>query len=486
MQSDVCRLCLYAPTQLDSLVEQSLQEAVYCSNSDIPDLLKTNDPPCSTRRAQIESALDEQNTRLAEIDATMARLQKTLPTLFTERRQVQRRILDYKMILHPVRRITGDVLHEIFSWLINEDVSVDERQCSYDLRAPIWLLPHVSRQWRDSALSFPRLWSTVRVNLSSPKPSRKRITPDHAGFLLGVQLQRSDRHPLSVSIYSADCNFSSTDPILQALFPTSYRWKNLHLNIPVQSSDVFRRLTTSFPLLTCLHLWVDESDQLADSPLSTMFQYCPNLRELHGDPRSFSMMKIPFSQIRELHSCLSYADSSACHDGLRRLPNLCDFFLSPDGDEDGMDVDHPEVTLPGLSSLVLQRDKAGPIHLFRYLRSPSLITLDIAGLDRVCDLVLFLQRCKSLEFLVIESTSLTDTNCIRVLEATPSLIAVVFECPLIYTTEFVDSLIGDGDSTPRLVPSLEFFRVRGSAGFDDSQAMRLREARPELELINQV
>ncbi len=83
---------------------------MHCSNSAIPDLLKTNDPPYSTRRREIESALDEQNARLAEIDATMAQLQKTLVALFTERRQVQRRIVDYKMILHPIRRIPGDVL----------------------------------------------------------------------------------------------------------------------------------------------------------------------------------------------------------------------------------------------------------------------------------------------------------------------------------------------------------------------------------------
>ena len=112
----------------------------------------------------------------------------------------------------------------------NEDVSDDEEKRSYDLKAPIWLPPHVSRQWRDSALSFPRLWSTVRVNLSSPKHDRK---PVHAVFILGVQLQRSDRHPLSVSIYSEDDKFSSTDPILQALFSTSHRWENLHLNIPL-------------------------------------------------------------------------------------------------------------------------------------------------------------------------------------------------------------------------------------------------------------
>ena len=224
-------------------------------------------------------------------------------------------------------------------------------------------------------------------------------------------------------------------------------------------------------------------DRIAESPLSTMFQLCPNLRELHGNPRSFAMMKIPFSQIKKLRSCQSLADSSAYFDALRRLPNLCYFSFSLNRDEDEIGADHPEVTLSCLSSLLLHSEKAGPIQLFRYLWSPSLTSLDIAGLDRVCDLVPFLQRCKSLDFLVFKSASLTDTDCLRVLEATPSLTEVVFECPLIYTTKFVNSLIGDGDSTPRLVPSLELFRVRGSAGFDDSQATRLREARPELELI---
>ena len=484
MQSDACRLCLHTPTQLNLLEEQSLLEAVHCNNSAIPDLLKTNDPPCSTRRTEIESALDEQNARLVEIEATMTRLQKTLANLFTERRQVQQRIVDYKMILHPIRRIPRDVLDEIFIWLVNEDAVVNENgedeECSYDLREPIWSLPHVSRQWRDSALSFPRLWSTVRVDLSSPKSSKKL---PHAAFILGVQLQRSNHYPLSVAIYSDDNEFSSTDPILQALLPTSDRWENLYLDVPVESFDAFRLLPTSFPLLSCLQLWVDEFDETAVSSPSTMFQFCPNLRELHGSPKSFSMMKLPFSQIRELDSRLSDADSSACFDALTRLTNLCTFSLSPNDDNDEMGIDHPETTLSCLSTLYLNRDKPGPIHLFRYLRSPSLINLYITGLDRVCDLVPFLKRCKSLDSLFIESASLTDTDCIQVLEATPSLTEVVFECPLIYTAEFVNSLIGDGDSTPRLVPSLELLRVSDSAGFDHSQVTRLMEGRPELELI---
>ncbi|KAJ7622479.1 hypothetical protein FB45DRAFT_689065, partial [Roridomyces roridus] len=54
----------------------------------------------------------------------------------------------------PVRRVPPEVLCEIFARVR----PVPRRISFYEVEQPPWILGHICRLWRDTALACPRLW----------------------------------------------------------------------------------------------------------------------------------------------------------------------------------------------------------------------------------------------------------------------------------------------------------------------------------------
>ena len=422
--------------------------------SDVQHFLNSNDAPSGTTRTEFELALAEEEKRLASIDARIKNIQLELAELMMQRPGTECKIKDYKLILHPIRRLPAEIWSKIFLHFVNEDLETDENESSIDPTSMIWRLPRISQVWRFSALSFRRLWSTVRVVLTQQLNKR---TP----FMLGMQLHRSGSHPLSVSIYAKSDDFALEHPLLPVLFPTSERWKDLFLYMPLSSYKKISPWITAFPHLTSLHIWFKyhhtEVDQIGGSGIADIVLASPNIKIWYGAPQFLSKMSLPFEQIEEL-CCFSEPSASRCLEGLHTLPNLrlCNFRYYHESEEKTEAL--AEVHLLHLRKLIIRTvdHKPSPILLLKYLRLPALDCLELQ-LSSIDNLLPFLERSQCrLTRLRLSGSALTDTDCIRVCEAIPSLTFLTLHCPAAYTKKLLESL-GDGEA--RLLPSLEFFEI---------------------------
>ncbi|KAF8892382.1 hypothetical protein CPB85DRAFT_1230601 [Mucidula mucida] len=132
-------------------------------------LLNGNNAPHDTERAQLQTFLDEAKDNIANYDEKLELLLKDMNALREERDALQCDAQDAQTILHPIRTLSDDVLHEIFAhcvpeWGALEKELMDEPDLAYSSlnskNAP-WTLSHVCFRWRRVALSAPRLWSTI-------------------------------------------------------------------------------------------------------------------------------------------------------------------------------------------------------------------------------------------------------------------------------------------------------------------------------------
>ena len=85
-------------------------------------------------------------------------------------------------------------------------------------------LSHVSRSWRAIALSYPALWSGIRIFSSA---DRNWTDPEGLAHLLKLYLTRSCSAPLNTcclsNTYAADL-----DAVFHSLLPRSSRWRSIH------------------------------------------------------------------------------------------------------------------------------------------------------------------------------------------------------------------------------------------------------------------
>ncbi|KAF9011529.1 hypothetical protein BDZ89DRAFT_963967, partial [Hymenopellis radicata] len=132
-------------------------------------LLKGNNAPHDTERAQLRTFLDGAQGDLAEYDDKMELLLKDMNDLREERDKLHSHIEDAQTVLHPIRTLSDDILHEIFAhcvpeWGALEQKLLNEPDSAYSSlnssTAP-WTLSQVCSGWRRVALSAPRLWSTI-------------------------------------------------------------------------------------------------------------------------------------------------------------------------------------------------------------------------------------------------------------------------------------------------------------------------------------
>ena len=136
-------------------------------------LLASNDAPPDSEATIWHSSIHIIDQDMEIIDTHIAHLQGIINRLQALK---QKRVEDsrlYRKILHPVRHLPVEILSKIFRdacpllriepmalWLDFQD----EVLINAD-RYP-WTLTLVSSRWRQVALSTPRMWSTIIINLA--------------------------------------------------------------------------------------------------------------------------------------------------------------------------------------------------------------------------------------------------------------------------------------------------------------------------------
>ncbi|PBK94181.1 hypothetical protein ARMGADRAFT_1078895 [Armillaria gallica] len=190
--------------------------------------------------------------------------------------------------LRQERRLPAEILLRIFhlttvfpiphSYSIEGD---DEGWNLYPTENMLWTIEGVCKQWNKGAISFPELWSFINVIVTNDN-----FGDDARGIAytrqLGLQLDRSKNHLLSLSIWN-DVHRSSFTKLPTAiatiLFSFSTRVEHLHLYLP---ADMFASMPPyHFTLPSMVDVCLFPTDVgIIDDYHGLDLIHCPSLRSL--------------------------------------------------------------------------------------------------------------------------------------------------------------------------------------------------------------
>lgn len=293
------------------------------------------------------------------LDELIAMLKKLRPGELSER---QHEILESKAVYavstlrsalntaSPVYKLPLEVLGSIFSELVwqmvpQESFIPDLLQVRRRMPQPIHTTSMVSRRWREVALSFPGLWSTV---CTCENERMVHIIERSKNTLLRIFVS-------SIPLRTPDF-YQSPSPVTRLLIPTvdtiaphSNRVQELHLlDISVEELNETSLIQSPLPNLECLTLVMDGDQQLF--PLSILANDTPLLKKV-------TFVHCPFfaaANLRGLtHLCIMSAESLShvgqIVDVLQALPDLEEFCLAQVRlEHDSTSLHHNKVVLERL------------------------------------------------------------------------------------------------------------------------------------------
>ncbi|KAJ6560378.1 hypothetical protein B0H19DRAFT_1376147 [Mycena capillaripes] len=311
----------------------------------------------------------ELRARLAEIDAEMVQQYQRLKELHDSRVSVQS--LLNAALVYPVLTLPVEITSEIFVRCLpigNARVLLKE--------APFLLLK-ICRQWREIALSTPRLWTTLDIDVISLRRGVNGLFTSEWVDLAEEWLRRARGHPLWVTLRHPVEEYYPDNIDLRFIKNISSQLESLEVSGLEQEEDPSFQQPLAFPLLKRLVF----APAVAGSPISSywsaFFRSAPQLRELFLFREIEMPTPLPWHQLTEFLG--RNFQLNHCLDILRLAPNLgrgefsIQFYHGPDSLE--------SVTHPRLRYLTLAPDTEGEfrpaLDFLKLVTLPTLETLDI-------------------------------------------------------------------------------------------------------------
>ena len=373
-------------------------------------LLQNNDAPSESTILEVTESLKVALNKLQEIQAEIQRPGKLMETVKMKHQSIQKIIDDHYSILSPARRLSPDVLHEIFFHCLPTHHS----SVMKSLEPPL-LLTQICSSWRVIALSSPRMWSKIHIPLpGDPRFSEltheiiineTRLNDRRRGFASvmrsrcdGVRdwLSRSGTCPLSLSvIYSGDhLEDSEDDEHVQEMFDIllsfADRWSDVNLSMP---EDIYDKLQcdinpTTFSSLKSLKIALRRKPHWDDTELVAIrLLAAPGLRRIN-----ISAMQTLFlaeNLIQPIWNHITHITFTSSTTDiyllvlLRQCPNLVfgNFFVISWPETV---ADHGEVSLPRLETLAINDSGAHETMtiIFNAIKAPALKRLLYQQLDQ--------------------------------------------------------------------------------------------------------
>ncbi|KAJ7850086.1 hypothetical protein B0H13DRAFT_57110 [Mycena leptocephala] len=281
-------------------------------------------------------ALEADRTRVADIEAQILDLERSLSALQIEKALVQERLDSYK---YPVLTLPNEITSEIFLHFLP----------MYPLCPPLTgilsptLLTQICREWREIALVTPALWRAIALLLPSiPLERQARIAE--------IWLSRSGSCPLSIHII--DNGYEIGQAVLAAAAHRA-RWEHLKLHLLSPSSQLLT-IEGPMPLLRHLNYTLDE---VSNSPVIFAPHDVPLLRTVLLNDLTVANVVLPWAQLTSL--VLHRVYPHECVPVLQQTSNLihCElelFHRSPDHQL-------ADIMLPYLESLTLKDPEDVPV-----------------------------------------------------------------------------------------------------------------------------
>ncbi|KAJ6454600.1 hypothetical protein C8R45DRAFT_1111849 [Mycena sanguinolenta] len=313
--------------------------------------------------------------RIAEIDAKISSLKKSIRALKAEKLRTQERLESYT---HPVLTLPNEITSEIFLKFIPDYPSPPPLT---GLLSPT-TLTHVCHRWRAIAHSTPALWNGILV----PAYSRTRRNEAYLPKILESWLSRSRCLPLSILM--DDMFDVLPEECVAALVLHRARWE--YVTLTVLDASIVHTMQGAMPLLRQFEI---RPHLGGPSPSPIRFCGVPRLRSATVWETSGAIDILPWFQLTSLTLIYVYGWPAI----LKETVNLVHFHLFPCEEED---LAVPGIRLPVLQSLVLSpfSDLDEPaINLLATFITPALRTLEVPEAflhpDPIATLRSFISNC---------------------------------------------------------------------------------------------
>ncbi|KAJ7930760.1 hypothetical protein B0H13DRAFT_881230 [Mycena leptocephala] len=286
-------------------------------------------------------ALATDRTCIADLEARILDLERSISALRIEKALVQERLDSYK---YPILTLPTEIVSEIFIHFLP----------IYTLCPPLTgilsptLLTQICRQWREIALATPVLWRGILFS--------QNITPSDVSHML----DRSRCCPLSIRMdaYSEGVQVSE---FFATVLPHCARWEYLKLRL---LQTTFPPIEGAMPLLRHLDFAVQTLEDGSDpNPLFIAPCELPLLRTVILNDVAALSVTLPWVQLTltrvYIHECVPI---------LLQASNLVSCALELYSDTNDR---QPDITLPDLKSLTLIAPKRTSLPRMNDLHRPS-------------------------------------------------------------------------------------------------------------------
>ncbi|KAJ6608609.1 hypothetical protein B0H10DRAFT_520341 [Mycena sp. CBHHK59/15] len=425
-----------------------------------------------------------------------------LDRLVCECVQLRRHSEQHKALIAPIQRVPPEIIAEIFLWsaqlearwselwiqLHSSDSREVERRQS-DLieprihRAPM-LFGEICREWRNVALTTPRLWNSIALRCSTPTDLQCNV------HLCDTWLKRSGMLPLSIRVYRDSCARLSIvtctthyENLLKTILPYANRWRWLHLDFPSHSYHIFDRLSpAAVPRLESLSVVHSDEPPNALYPRWTGFQVTPKLYDLKFDRIGAANIRVGVDQPTFAWSQLTRIEVGDCSvdDCLAILAQAPVAKICVFGVERGSHLEAHVITHPTLQTLTI-KSSVTLRSFWNRLKCLSLSTLVVrmeGHPETAEDLPHFIARCSgTIEDFTLRGSGLNDSQFLACLHNMP-ILRNLYVSEHGAGTQLTDRLWESlSISRPRLIPKLESLTLAGGQSFRDKKLARMLMSR---------
>ncbi|KAF8956477.1 hypothetical protein BDZ97DRAFT_188204 [Flammula alnicola] len=288
-------------------------------------------------------------------------IEQEIAELVVKRRSIKSLVnQNHDSISHQVPLEVASLIFTFFVPIIDEST----RGWGYKklVYAPL-TLGAVCRKWRQIAWSTPYLWTTICINLLTPK------SPQLKGQLVQEWLNRSGDLPLSIYIYHNN-DFKPLPKELEPIFRLidiinqySHRWYLLDLKLPSSLVSRFGRGSHSSTILQKLHLTFSNTSPLKpDHHLFSLDNVLPMLQEVVLTDIPLNSVAIDWNNVTFVEARNFHVDE--CIELLRRAPRIdhCAFWDVGDAQETAT-ISETIVVHPTLRSLSFELEDASDVDI---------------------------------------------------------------------------------------------------------------------------
>ncbi|KAF8965487.1 hypothetical protein BDZ97DRAFT_2058033 [Flammula alnicola] len=363
-------------------------------NSGYPDPTRTFTPlsapllhssfiPAPEDESTIRETIKEVHRTLTSVDDEIHRLRSGLAGLEEYRSHLHTTLKHRQAVISPIRRLPPEILGEIFLFAAEGCSMIwPRRHLNADDDAMPWLLGKICSYWRTVALSLPKLWSEIHLDLNFCVADRELDDQSEkanaAQEFLQACLVRSGNEILTFTVDAKGLR-SAIKPILSSLVTHSDRWKEASLDIDLFSAyhadlaPAKNRVNN----LRKLHIGTSAMEDIPSFTPLDAFEDTPKLREVSitGIVQPFHVLRIPWSQVTRLTSKGSTFREGEFTQIMRHTTNLVSF--STEGERILEVASSQPVLLSHLQKLDVINKGSYISKTFQFLTAPNLQELSI-------------------------------------------------------------------------------------------------------------